>query len=77
MNRKLLIFILILLGGLECAGNGLHYFISGEHYRNTDLRNFAVVVQIAFGLAVAVYGIWDYKRPDRQKASDAAAIKSV
>ncbi len=47
---------MILFVGLDCLGNALHYFISGEYYRNTELRNYAVIGQIFFALAVVAYG---------------------
>ncbi len=56
MNKKTVIFWVILFIGFDCLGNALHYFISGKSYSNTDLRNYAVVGQIFFALAVIAYG---------------------
>lgn len=61
MSKRALIFVLILLGGADCLGNGLHYFISGQSYLNSELRNAAVIGQIIFSLAVLIYGVWYYK----------------
>jgi hypothetical protein len=61
MDKKFLVFILLLMSGFSCLGNAVHYFLSGEQYSNTDLRNYAVAVQIAFALAVILYGFWHYK----------------
>ncbi len=56
MNKKKWMFAAILFVGLDCLGNALHYFISGESYRNAYLRSYAVVGQIFFALAVIAYG---------------------
>ena len=62
MSKKNLYLFLILFIGADVFGQGLHYFIAGKHYHSTDLRNYAVVGQIVFGLAVIVYGVWYYKK---------------
>ena len=61
MKNKNLLFVLLIIVGLSPIGNGLHYFISGEPYRNSDLRNYAVVGQIFFGLAMLAYSFWYYQ----------------
>ncbi len=61
MDKKYLLFILILMSGFSCLGNALQYYVSGKQYSNTDLRNYAVIGQIIFALAVIAYGIWYHK----------------
>ena len=61
MNKKKLFLIMMIFGGADCLGNGLHYFISGESYNNTTLRNYAVIGQIVFALAIFAYCIWYHK----------------
>lgn len=51
-------FWMIFLTSLLPIGNGLQYFIGGEVYRNTDLRNYAVIGQILFGLVTMAYSLW-------------------
>jgi hypothetical protein len=63
MKKKYLYLFLILFIGVDVAGQGLHYFIAGKHYYNTDLRNYAVIGQIILGMAAFAYGIWYYKKP--------------
>lgn len=62
MSKKNLYFFLMLFIGADVAGQGFHYFIAGKHYYNSDLRNYAVVGQIVFGLAVIAYGVCYYKK---------------
>ncbi|MBA4123675.1 MAG: hypothetical protein H0X72_14580 [Acidobacteria bacterium] len=62
MKNKSLLFILWLIAGFLPIGNGLQYFIAGEAYRNTDLRNYAVVGQIIFGLATIGYAFWSKRK---------------
>lgn len=57
MKNKTLVFWLLIVSGLLCLGNGLHYFIGGDVYRSSDLRTYAVVGQIVFALAITGYGI--------------------
>jgi len=45
-----------ILSGLLCAENALHYFISGESFINSSLRNFLVTAQFLFGIWVTIYG---------------------
>ena len=66
MSKKTLFSFLILFIGADCLGNGLHYFVAGEQYQNTDLRSYAVIGQIIFALAVLGYGVWYYKKPAKQ-----------
>ena len=66
MSKKNLYLFLILFIGADVFGQGLHYFIADKHYHNTDLRNYAVVGQIVFGLAVIAYGILFYKKPAKK-----------
>lgn len=64
--------ILIFAAALPIA-SGLHYFIGGEAYQNTSLRNYAVVGQIIFGLAIICYSIWHYKYSGGQNQPDKVA----
>jgi len=61
MDKKFLNFVLILLVGFSGLSNALQYFISGKQHSNTDLRNYAVIGQIIFALAIIASGIWYYK----------------
>ena len=53
--------LLLIFAGLLPVWSGLQYFIAGEANQSSDLRNFAVVGQILFGLATICYGIWRNK----------------
>ncbi len=67
MKNKALVFWLLIVSGLLCLGNGLRYFIGGEAERNSDLRNYAVIGQIIFALAVVAYGAWLLKKSGQYK----------
>ena len=54
-------YLVPVLGAIVC-GQAINYFLSGENYRNTGLRNFAVVLQIIFGLALIGYSFYQHKR---------------
>lgn len=64
MNEKYWNLLAVFVGLLPIK-SGLQYFIAGEAVQNSDLRNFAVVGQIIFGLAIIYYGIWRYKKCPR------------
>ena len=65
-SKRTAIFFLILFLGASCLWQGLNYFIAGKQYHNTQLRNYAVVGQIVFALAVIVYGFW-YRKTSAAK----------
>ena len=66
MSKKTLISFLIFFIGADLFGQGTHYFIAGKHHENTDLRNYAVIGQIIFALAVIAYGVWYIKKPAKK-----------
>ncbi len=68
MNKKSLFFIIFLFAAADCLGNGLHYFFAGENYRNSDLRNYAVVGQIIFALVMCAYSFRYYKTSIKKTA---------
>jgi hypothetical protein len=57
---------LFIFTGLMPISSGLQYFIAGQAYQNTSLRNYAVVGQILFGLAVVCFGVWQNKKLSKQ-----------
>jgi uncharacterized membrane protein len=61
MKDKSWVWMLFITSGLLLIGSGLQYFVGGKAYQNTDLRNYAVVGQIIFGLATICYGFWYQK----------------
>jgi len=67
MSKKKWFFFLLLFLGLDVAGQAAHYFIGGETYRSSSLRDFLVVVQLLFGLAIAFYGWKKYSIFNRTK----------
>lgn len=58
--------LLVIFSGLLPIWNGLQYFINGQAFQNSGLRNSAVVGQILFGLAIICYGIWRHKNLFKQ-----------
>lgn len=65
-ENKWFYFYCWFIGGLSCAGGALYYFISGELYVNSNLRNALVAGQLILGVTIAVYGYKFY----RQKAAN-------
>lgn len=59
-----------LLGAL-LAGQAAHWYVGGAYAEHTPLRNALVLVQLAVGLGLAVYG-W---RSGRSTASTEAATR--
>ena len=58
--------LLLIFAGFLPIWNGLAYFIAGEANPNSNLRNFAVVGQIVFGLAIVCFGVWRGKNLSAQ-----------
>lgn len=52
---------LLIIAGLLPVWNGLQYFLEGLANQNSSLRNYAVVGQILFGLAIVGYGFFYFK----------------
>ena len=68
MGNKFWFWTLFIISGMLPAASGLHYFIGGEAYRNSDVRNYAVAGQILFGIAIICCGFWRHnKNLARQK----------
>lgn len=55
-KNKWFFFIFGLINGLSVAGQAIYYFIGGDTYKSTMLRDFLVVLQLLFGFAIAFYG---------------------
>ncbi|MGI9034442.1 MAG: hypothetical protein ACR2GD_00230 [Pyrinomonadaceae bacterium] len=62
MENKFWFWTLFIISGTLPMANGWQYFIGGEGYQNSDLRNYAVAGQILFGLAIMCYGFWRYNK---------------
>lgn len=60
-SRSYYYYLIPVLGAIVC-GQAINYFLSGENYRNTSLRNFLVVLQVLFGLGLIGYSFYQYKR---------------
>jgi hypothetical protein len=50
-NRRVFLFLVIVF----IITPGIHYFVAGEHYDNSKLRNTAVVAQIIVGLVLIFF----------------------
>ena len=55
MNSKWY-FVLVLFLGAQVAGQAIYYFVGGDTYQSTSLRDLLVFLQLIFGLAVVFYG---------------------
>ena len=58
-------FLFCLLGGACMAGQAAHYFIGGDTYKSSLLRDFLVVAQLIVGIAIAIYGWKQYRLLDK------------
>lgn len=52
----------LMIVGMLMAGHGGYWFFGGSAQSATELRNAAVGVQIAVGLAVAAWAWWRTRR---------------
>ncbi|MEJ7861651.1 MAG: hypothetical protein WKF90_08435 [Pyrinomonadaceae bacterium] len=66
MKNKSWIWISFIVAGALPIWNALQYFIDGKAYQNSNLRNYAVVGQIIFGVAIIFYGFWYKKNLSQQ-----------
>jgi len=69
-KNKWFFFFFWLVGGSPVAGQAAHYFIGGESYKSSSLRDFLVVVQLLVGLAVAFYGWKKYRLLDKSEGQN-------
>lgn len=68
MTKEKSLNLVIIFAGLLPIWNGLQYFLEGQAQHNSDLRNYAVVGQILFGLAIIGWGFFCHKNSG-QRAS--------
>jgi hypothetical protein len=74
--KRTWIWILVVFAGSLPLASALQYYISGEPYRNTPTRNWLVVAQALFGIAVMAFGLYKQIQASRQAARpDDAEIK--
>ena len=66
MKNKSWNLMLFVIVGLSVMGRGIQYFVAGKAYQNSDLRNYAVVGQILFGLAIICFGFFYDKNVSKQ-----------
>jgi hypothetical protein len=75
--KKSWIWILVVFAGSLPFASALQYYISGEAYRNTPSRNWLVVGQAVFGLAVMAFGLYKQIEASRQPVMDEAAETKI
>ncbi len=60
------LWILVVFAGSLPFASALQYYVAGEAYRNTPTRNWLVIAQAAFGLAIMAVGLYRQLRNARQ-----------
>ena len=61
-GKKWFFVIFWIIGGLYVAAQAIYYFIGGESNGSSSLRNFLVIAQLFFGVAIAFYGWIRFRR---------------
>ena len=60
------VWILVVFAGSLPIASAVQYYVSGEPGRNTPTRNWLVVGQVVFGLAVIALGLYKQFQASRQ-----------
>jgi len=79
MEKNKWFWFFFLFCGSSMAGQAAHYFIGGDTYQSSSLRDFLVVVQLAVGVVIAFYGWKKYRELNNleQKSSSGENRRSV